>query len=147
MTYAAVPVLRVQPELAALWFAPLTADEYDPRLVPVAQKSAALCGMGMTEKQGGSDVRANQTRASAGRGPRRRPRILLDRTQVVLLRTDERRVSSCSRKRNAGLSCFLVPRVLADGARNPFAILRLKNKLGNRSNASARLSSKGRTAG
>src|SRR5579862_9891835 len=55
MTYAAVPVLRAQPELASVWLEPLAAMQYDPRLVPIAQKSAALCGMGMTEKQGGSD--------------------------------------------------------------------------------------------
>ncbi len=136
MTYAAVPVLRVQPELAALWFAPLTADEYDPRLVPVAQKSAALCGMGMTEKQGGSDVRSNQTRASAaaGRGAGREYFLTGHKWFCSAPMSDGFLVLA---QAQSGLSCFLVPRVLADGARNPFAIVRLKNKLGNRSNASA----------
>ena len=63
MTYAAAPVVHSQPELARVWLAPLTASEYDPQLVPVAEKASALCGMGMTEKQGGSDVRANETHA------------------------------------------------------------------------------------
>ena len=136
MTYAAVPVLRTQPELAALWLAPLTAAEYDPRLIPVAQKSAALCGMGMTEKQGGSDVRSNQTRAVPAAAPGAGREYLLTGHKWF-----------CSAPMNdaflvlaqapSGLSCFLVPRVLADGTRNPFSIVRLKNKLGNRSNASA----------
>ena len=71
MTYASVPVVRSQPELAAAWRAALTAREYDPRLIPVARKAAALCGMAMTEKQGGSDVRSNATRAvpAASSGP------------------------------------------------------------------------------
>ena len=136
MTYAAVPVLRAQPELAALWNAALTADEYDPRLVPIAQKTAALCGMGMTEKQGGSDVRSNQTRAAAaaGRGAGREYFLTGHKWFCSAPMSDGFLVLA---QAQSGLSCFLVPRVLADGARNPFAIVRLKNKLGNRSNASA----------
>ncbi|HVA32494.1 MAG TPA: hypothetical protein VNG31_00010, partial [Candidatus Baltobacteraceae bacterium] len=65
MTYAAVPALRVQPELAAAWVPALARRSYDPQLVAVSEKQSALCGMGMTEKQGGSDVRANTTRAVA----------------------------------------------------------------------------------
>jgi putative acyl-CoA dehydrogenase len=136
MTYAAVAALRVQPDLAQTWVPPLGARSYDPRLIPIAQKGAALCGMGMTEKQGGSDVRANQTRAvAAGRGGPGGEYLLTGHKWfcsapmcdafLVLAQTE------------AGVACFLVPRVLPDGTRNPFAIQRLKNKLGNRSNASS----------
>ena len=69
MTYSGVPALRAQPEIAAEWEPRLTSTQYDPRMIPAAQKTGALCGMAMTEKQGGSDVRANSTRARAlGRG-------------------------------------------------------------------------------
>ncbi|MGA8098590.1 MAG: acyl-CoA dehydrogenase family protein [Candidatus Cybelea sp.] len=136
MTYACVPVVRAQPELAALWLAPLTASRYDPRLVPVVQKSSALCGMGMTEKQGGSDVRANQTRAIPvalpGAG---REYLLTGHKWFCSAPMSDAFLVLAQAAR--GLSCFLVPRVLADGTRNPFAIARLKDKLGNRSNASA----------
>ncbi len=136
MTYAAVPVVRTQPELAALWLAPLTSDEYDPRLVPIAQKSSALCGMGMTEKQGGSDVRSNQTRAVpvARSGPAQEYLLAGHKWFCSAPMSDAFLVLAQAAQ---GLSCFLVPRVLTDGTRNPFAIVRLKNKLGNRSNASA----------
>jgi len=138
MTYASVPVLRVQPEIAASWFPRLAAREYDPRLIPIAGKPAALCGMALTEKQGGSDVRANRTRAVpvAGSGPGCEYLLTghkwfcsapMSDAFLVLAQTQD------------GLSCFFVPRVLDDGSRNPFAIMRLKNKLGNRSNASAEI--------
>ncbi|HVR47434.1 MAG TPA: isovaleryl-CoA dehydrogenase [Candidatus Binatia bacterium] len=135
MTYAAVPVLREQPELAE-WFAPLTRPEYDPRQIPIAQKSSALCGMGMTEKQGGSDVRANTTRAepAGGRGPGREYRLTGHKWFCSAPMNDAFLVLA---QTSGGLSCFLVPRVLPDGTRNAFAIARLKDKLGNRSNASA----------
>jgi len=136
MTYAAVPVVRSQPELADVWLTPLTASTYDPQPVPVGQKRSALCGMGMTEKQGGSDIRANATRAVpvAGAGPGREYLLSghkwfcsapMNDAFLVLAQTSH------------GISCFLVPRVLPDATPNPFAIIRLKNKLGNRSNASA----------
>ncbi len=136
MTYAAVPVVRAQPELATLWLAPLASSEYDPRLVPIAEKSAALCGMGMTEKQGGSDVRANQTRAvpAARSGPGCEYLLTGHKWFCSAPMSDAFLVLAQAAH---GISCFLVPRVLADGERNPFAIVRLKNKLGNRSNASA----------
>jgi putative acyl-CoA dehydrogenase len=136
MTYAAVPVLREQSQLADTWLAPLSRPQYDPRLVPIGRKASALCGMGMTEKQGGSDVRSNRTRAvpAARRGAGSEYFLTghkwfcsapMNDAFLVLAQTQDR------------LSCFLVPRVLPDGSRNPFAIVRLKNKLGNRSNASA----------
>lgn len=135
MTYASVPVLREQPELAE-WLAPLTRTEYDPRLIPIAQKSSALCGMGMTEKQGGSDVRANTTRAepAGGRGSGREYRLTGHKWFCSAPMNDAFLVLA---QTSAGLSCFLVPRALPDGTRNAFAIARLKDKLGNRSNASA----------
>lgn len=133
MTYAAVPALRHSDALARQWIPKLAARHYDPRLITPAEKSSAICGMGMTEKQGGSDVRANQTRAV---------RTTADGEYVL-----EGHKWFCSApmsdaflvlaQANAGLSCFLLPRVLPDGSRNPFAIQRLKDKLGNRSNASS----------
>src|SRR4051794_36585166 len=136
MTYSAVPALRATPELAAEWEPPLTSTTYDPRLVPVADKAGALCGMAMTEKQGGSDVRANTTvaRPLNGGGPGAEYEIVGHKwfcsapmcdAFLVLAQTDN------------GLSCFLLPRVLPDGTRNQFHLQRLKEKLGNRSNASS----------
>ncbi len=135
MTYAAIPVLREQPELAP-WLPPLMRTEYDPNLIPIAQKSAALCGMGMTEKQGGSDVRGNTTRAqpTGARGPGHEYRLTGHKWFCSAPMSDAFLVLAHAPK---GLACFLMPRVLPDGTRNAFAIARLKNKLGNRSNASA----------
>jgi len=137
MTYAAVPVVEMQTELAAIWRTPLCRSDYDPGLVPVASKSAALCGMGMTEKQGGSDVRSNATRAvpAALPGPGREYLLTGHKWFCSAPMCDA--FVALAQVPPRGLSCFLVPRVLADGTRNPFAIVRLKNKLGNRSNASA----------
>jgi putative acyl-CoA dehydrogenase len=135
MTHAAVPALRASaPGLAAEWEPLLTSPEYDFGLRPPAGKRGALCGMAMTERQGGSDVRANTTAA--------RP-----------LGGDEYELDGekwfCSApmcdaflvlaQAPGGLSCFLVPRVLADGSRNGFRIERLKDKLGDRSNASGEI--------
>lgn len=136
MTYAAVPVLRSQEQIADAWLPAITAPEYDPRLIPVEQKSAALCGMGMTEKQGGSDVRANQTRAVPANRPGAGNEYLLTGHKWFCSAPMCDAFIVLAQAAN-GLSTFLVPRVLPDGTRNPFAIVRLKNKLGNRSNASA----------
>ncbi|MFF2848302.1 acyl-CoA dehydrogenase family protein [Streptomyces sp. NPDC058001] len=133
MTHAAVPALRADPELAAEWEPRLTSRIYDEGLRPAARKAGVLFGMGMTEKQGGSDVRANTTvaRALAETGTYALTghkwfcSAPMSDGFLVLAQADE------------GLTCFLVPRVLADGSRNVFAIQRLKDKLGNRSNASA----------
>ena len=134
MTHSAVPTLRVQPELAEAWLPRLYSRDYDGELG--AHNPGALIGMAMTEKQGGSDVRANTTRA-------------VHRSGSDYLLTGHKWFCSApmsdaflvlaqvatSGNENA-LSCFLVPRVLADDTRNVFRIERLKNKLGNRSNAS-----------
>ncbi|MEU9582308.1 acyl-CoA dehydrogenase family protein [Streptomyces werraensis] len=133
MTHAAVPALRTDPELAAEWEPRLTSVVYDRALRPAGQKPGALFGMGMTEKQGGSDVRANTTAA--------RP-LAEDGTYAL---TGHKWFCSAPMsdaflvlaQAPGGLTCFLVPRVLEDGSRNVFALQRLKDKLGNRSNASA----------
>ena len=100
MTYSAVPALRAQPELAAEWEPRIASPDYDPRLAPAREKRGALCGMAMTEKQGGSDVRANTTRAPCrSASPARTPH----RPQVVLLRADVRRVPRRWRRRRRPL--------------------------------------------
>lgn len=137
MTYAAIPALRMQPELAEMWEPKFAAREYEPRLAPIAEKRAAICGMGMTEKQGGSDVRANQTRAvptTSARGPGRGYLLTGHKWFCSAPMSDAFLVLA---QTEAGIGCFFVPRVLPDGTRNAFAIQRLKHKLGNRSNASS----------
>lgn len=138
MTYASLPVLRAMPEAEPVWLDALTAPHYDERALPVADKAGALCAMGMTEKQGGSDVRANQTRAVAvgRRGPGCEYLITGHKWFCSAPTSD---VLLLLAQTGAGLSLFLVPRMLPDGTRNPYAIVRLKNKLGNRSNASGEL--------
>ena len=133
MTHAVVPSLRMSPGLAAEWEPSLLSTVYDPELRDPATKSGVLFGMAMTEKQGGSDVRANTTTAepqsSGGAYILRGHKWFCSAPQsdgfLVLAQAPE------------GLSCFLVPRVLPGGERNPFLIQRLKDKLGNRSNASS----------
>ena len=133
MTHAAVPALRADPELAAEWEPRLTSLIYDRELRPARLKAGALFGMGMTEKQGGSDVRANTTAATplaeagtyALTGHKWFCSAPMSDGFLVLAQAPE------------GLTCFLVPRVLDDGSRNVFRIQRLKDKLGNRSNASS----------
>jgi putative acyl-CoA dehydrogenase len=140
MTFAVVPALRAQPELAAEWEPLVTATTYDPRLVPASEKGSAIAGMAMTEKQGGSDVRANTTvaRALNGGGAGAEYEITghkwfcsapMSDIFLVLAQTGE--------ESPAAPSCFLMPRVLPDGSRNAFHIQRLKDKLGNHSNASS----------
>ncbi len=134
MTFAGVQVLRQSPEIAREWEPKLVAPAYDPRPLPASQKTAVTVGMAMTEKQGGSDLRANQTRA-----------------RYVAHDLYELRGHKwfCSAPMSDGfltlallegaLTCFFVPRSLADGTRNRFYIQRLKDKVGNRSNASAEI--------
>ena len=133
MTHAAVPALRAEPALAEVWEPRLTSMVYDRRLGPARLKAGALFGMGMTEKQGGSDVRANTTAA-----------VPLAEEGTYEL-TGHKWFCSAPMsdgflvlgRAPGGLTCFLVPRVLEDGSRNVFLLQRLKDKLGNRSNASA----------
>jgi len=136
MTFASIPVLRKESALFARIGPALLSHIYDARDLPVEQKSAMLVGMGMTEKQGGSDVRGNTTRAVALAGAGRGAEYALTGhkwffsapmcdAHLVLARAEE------------GLSCFYVPRRLPDGSKNRVEIQRLKDKLGNRSNASS----------
>jgi putative acyl-CoA dehydrogenase len=133
MTYAAVPVLRGQPELAKVYEPLLTSREYDPVLRVPTEKRGLLAGMGMTEKQGGSDVRANTTTAT----PTAEPGVYTLRGHKWFTSAPMCDVFLVLAQAPGGLSCFLVPRVLPDGTRNTFRIQRLKDKLGNRSNASS----------
>jgi putative acyl-CoA dehydrogenase len=134
MTYAVVPALRKQPELAAAWEPVITSLEYDPGLKPPFTKRGVLFGMAMTERQGGSDVRANTTRAEPIGGPGDEHLITGHKWFVSAPMCDAFLVLA---QAPGGLSCFLMPRVLPDGTRNGFHIQRLKDKLGNRSNASS----------
>lgn len=134
MTYAVVPALRTRPELAAIYEPLLASRTYDPGLRVPAEKSGLIAGMSMTEKQGGSDVRANTTRA-------------VPQSDGSYRLTGHKWFTSAPMsdlflalaQAPGGLSCFLVPRVLPDGSRNPMHLMRLKDKLGNRSNASAEI--------
>jgi putative acyl-CoA dehydrogenase len=136
MTFASIPVLKNEPELFAGLQTKLFSREHDPRDLPLAQKESILIGMGMTEKQGGSDVRTNTTFARALNGEGRGALYALTGhkwffsapmcdAHLVLARTEN------------GLSCFFVPRWRADGSKNPVLVQRLKDKLGNRSNSSS----------
>jgi len=138
MTHAAVPALRAQPELAAEWEPRLTSLEYDFALRPAAEKRGVLCGMAMTERQGGSDVRANTTRAVAlGAGEYE---LTGHKWFCSAPMCDAFLVLA---QAEGGLSCFLLPRALPDGTRNGFRIQRLKDKLGDRSNASSEIELEG----
>ncbi|MGW7629080.1 acyl-CoA dehydrogenase family protein, partial [Streptomyces griseoincarnatus] len=133
MTYAAIPALRRQPELAKVYEPLLTSREYDPGLRVPTEKRGLLAGMGMTEKQGGSDVRTNTTAAT----PTAEPGVYTLRGHKWFTSAPMCDVFLVLAQTPGGLSCFLVPRVLPDGTRNTFRIQRLKEKLGNRSNASS----------
>jgi putative acyl-CoA dehydrogenase len=135
MTYAAVPALRQEPRLAAQWEPLMTTLDYDPGLRPASNKLGALFGMAMTERQGGSDVRANTTRA-APTGANGEHLLTGHKWFCSAPMCDAFLVLA---QAPGGLSCFLLPRVLPDGTRNGFHIERLKDKLGNRSNASSEI--------
>ena len=145
MTYASVPALEQQPELAREWLPRIIAPSYDGRAVPAWEKTGNTIGMGMTEKQGGSDVRTITTTATpldAG-GPGQLYELVghkwffsapMSDAFLVLARTDE------------GVSCFLLPRFAPDGTRNAVRIQRLKDKLGDWSNASSEVELQGALA-
>jgi putative acyl-CoA dehydrogenase len=136
MTYGAVPTLARQPEDFGEWLSLLRAREYDPRFAPAVDKRGALMGMGMTEKQGGSDVRSNTTHAepTAGRGPGREYRLTGHKWFLSAPMCDAFLVLA---QASGGLSCFFVPRFLPDRTVNTLLLQRLKDKLGNHSNASS----------
>jgi putative acyl-CoA dehydrogenase len=136
MTYGGIPVLRREPWLPAAWLPALLSRRYDPRSLPVEAKAGALVGMGMTEKQGGSDVRTSTTRAEpvggAGRGAEHR--LVGHKWFLSAPMCDAFLVLA---QAPGGLSCFFLPRLLPDGTRNALCLQRLKDKVGNRSNASS----------
>ena len=145
MTYACVPALKLQPDLAEHWLPKILSRQYDPRNLPIEQKTGATIGMAMTEKQGGTDVRANTTHAHpVGIGGPGQAYDLVGHKWfcsapmcdafLTLAQTDK------------GLSCFLLPRHRPDGSRNQFYIQRLKNKLGNCANASSEVEFRGALA-
>jgi putative acyl-CoA dehydrogenase len=134
MTYAVIPALRKQPDLAAIWEPRLLSSQYDPCFLPAEQKSGATMGMGMTEKQGGSDVRANTTRAERREGDLF---ALTGHKWFCSAPMSDAFLMLAQAPR--GLSCFLVPRFTTAGVRNEIRIQRLKQKLGNRSNASSEI--------
>ena len=141
MTYAVVPALRHNPELAAIYEPLLTSREYDPELKVATAKAGITAGMSMTEKQGGSDVRAGTTRAVPNgdgsyslTGHKWFTSAAMSDIYLVLAQAPE------------GLSCFMLPKVLPDGTRNRMFIQRLKNKLGNHANASSEIEYDGATA-
>ncbi len=138
MTYASVPALRHQPEVALAWEEIIETACYDPASRPRKDKAGATVGMAMTEKQGGSDVRSNTTRARPlGRsGPGRLYSLTGHKWFCSAPMSDGFLTLAYT---NRGLSCFLVPRWREDGSRNDIHIMRLKDKLGDRANASSEI--------
>ena len=140
MTFASIPILAHAPDIARVWRPRVLADAYDPRPLALAEKAGVTIGMAMTEKQGGSDLRSVQTAArrdgSAFRldGHKWFCSAPMSDAFFTLARLPE------------GVTCFFVPRSLPDGTRNPFIIQRLKDKCGNRSNASAEVEYRGTAA-
>ena len=140
MTFASIPVMRHAPDIERQWRAKVLADAYDPRPIPVDGKTGATIGMAMTEKQGGSDLRQVRTEATRGDGAWRLEghkwfcSAPMSDAFFTLARAPE------------GVTCFFVPRSLSDGTRNPFFIQRLKDKVGNRSNASSEIEYHGTSA-
>jgi putative acyl-CoA dehydrogenase len=136
MTNAAVPTLLLQPEIGQWWVPNVLAREYDKRFKPAAEKRGVTIGMGMTEKQGGTDVRASTTTAEpvGGGGPGGEYRVTGHKWFMSAPMCDAFLVLA---QAPGGLSCFLMPRFLPDGSVNALHFQRLKDKLGNRSNASS----------
>ncbi len=135
MTFAAIPLIRQHPSTFNEIESGLKSYEYDARFIPMPQKKGLLCGMGMTEKQGGSDIRSNATKADKLSG---------DHGYLLTGHKWFCSAPMCDlflmlAKTSEGLSCFMVPRFLPDGTQNAFHIQRLKDKLGNRSNASSEI--------
>ena len=145
MTFACVPALRLQPDLAEQWLPKVLALEYDPRNVGMAHKAGVTIGMAMTEKQGGTDVRANTTRAFpvGAPGPGQAYELVGHKWFCSAPMCDAFLTLA---QAEHGLSCFLLPRHRPDDSRNQFYIQRLKDKLGNCSNASSEVEFRGALA-
>jgi putative acyl-CoA dehydrogenase len=146
MTYAVTPALRANDKVTEDWFGKLASTAYDPRLVPFTDKPGVTMGMGMTEKQGGSDVRANTTRAVVVEPASpwgARAEITGHKWFFSAPMCDAFLVLA---REEGGLSCFFLPRVLPDGSLNAIRIQRLKDKLGNHANASSEVEFHGASA-
>jgi putative acyl-CoA dehydrogenase len=133
MTFASIPVFTNAPGVESLWRPKVLADAYDPRPMPYSRKDGVTIGMAMTEKQGGSDLRSVQTRALPDGGT-----YLLTGHKWFCSAPMSDAFFTLARLPE-GVTCFFVPRSLDDGTRNPFLIQRLKDKCGNRSNASSEI--------
>lgn len=144
MTYGSASSFAQAPDLARDWLPTIYSREYDPRFIPMPGKRGALIGMGMTEKQGGSDVRANTTLATpAGDGTWR---LVGHKWFTSAPMCDGFFVTARTGQLESGISCFFMPRFLPDGSQNDIRIQRLKDKLGNKSNASSELEFEGTVA-
>lgn len=145
MTYAAVPSIMKQADLASQWMPKVLSREYDPRNLPDGEKTSVTIGMAMTEKQGGSDVRANTTRAYpiGTEGPGQAYQLVGHKWFVSAPMCDAFLVLA---QAPGGLTCFLMPRWRPDGSKNPWQIQRLKNKMGNVANASSEVELRGALA-
>ncbi len=142
MTFAAVPSLRLTPAIADAWLPKVLHCGYDPRNLPHTEKQSLTIGMGMTEKQGGSDVRSNTTsaRALGAGGPGEAYALVGHKWFTSAPMCDAFLVLA---QAEGGLSCFLVPRWREDGSKNPIQVQRLKNKMGNVANASSEIELRG----
>lgn len=146
MTYACVPVLELQPDIARCWLPRILSCDYDPSVIPAWKKRGNTIGMGMTEKQGGSDLRTNTTSArplEEGRGPGRLYGIVGHKWFYSAPMSDAHLILASS---EGGLSCFLVPRYAPDGRLNAVYVQQLKRKLGDWSNASVEVEFKNAAA-
>ncbi len=143
MTFACVPSLQQNSDLAAQWLPGIFSDQYDPANAPWTEKKGLTIGMAMTEKQGGTDVRANTTHATAVDGNETLHRLHGHKWFCSAPMSDAFLVLA---QAEAGLSCFLMPRWRSDGSLNPMHIQRLKNKMGNRANASSEIELRGAEA-
>ncbi|MGD9681040.1 MAG: isovaleryl-CoA dehydrogenase [Candidatus Obscuribacterales bacterium] len=144
MTYSVVPALSRQADLFARWEPLIAGNGYEGRLMPANRKPGVIFGMGMTEKQGGSDVRSNSTMAEpvGSGGPGQAYELTGHKWFCSAPMSDAFLVLAQAK---GGVSCFLVPRFLPDGSRNVFQVQRLKDKLGNKSNASSEVEFRGTT--
>lgn len=142
MTFAAVPAIALTPSIADEWLPKILHNSYDPRNVPHYEKASLTIGMGMTEKQGGSDVRANTTKAYpvGSEGAGQAYELVGHKWFTSAPMCDGYLMLAYS---PGGLSCFLVPRWRPDGSKNPMQVQRLKNKVGNWSNASSEIELRG----
>ena len=137
MTYAGIPALRHNPELAAAWEPKLISESYDPVLRPMVEKSGCTMGMAMTEKQGGSDVRSNTTQAAPCPGEGEEIYTLTGHKWFCSAPMSDAFLTLAYAE--GGLTCFFAPRFTPEGARNRIFVQRLKDKLGNKANASAEI--------